>query len=180
MPNLKETKRRATPRRPNHLAVALWIEAGPEAILLGSDLEETNDSKTGWSVIVESSERPEGSAGVFKVPHHGSATGHNDAIWDKMIAKGAYAILTPFVHAGTNLPTETDIGRIKSRTPLTYITSRFEARAPVRRDPVVERTVRETVGRIRTAEPKTGHIRLRKKYGAPAWSIELLRNASKL
>lgn len=180
-PAARETKRRAVSRSPNHVAVAIWIAAGNDSLLLGSDLEETKDPLTGWSVIVASKERPVGAASVIKVAHHGSPTGHSDDVWDSMVAKGAYAILTPFVRGSVSLPGDEDVKRIVDSSENAYSTSRSEVRASPRRDPAVERMIRETVGRIRTAEPKSGHVRLRKKFGnSDPWSVELFGNAGRL
>ena len=96
IPKVRETKRRVAIQGPNHVAVVTLINVGDLAILLGSDLEETGDEGTGWSVIVSSKERPQHKASIFKVPHHGSENGHNSDVWDRMVIDDAFAILTPF------------------------------------------------------------------------------------
>lgn len=72
IPHEKEPKRRIAAQSPNYVAVVLWIKIGDIFILLGSDLEETGEPGTGWSVIVSSKTRPSGRASLFKLPHHGS------------------------------------------------------------------------------------------------------------
>ena len=182
MPDVRQTKRRAIARRPNHVAVVIWLKVGSQlGVLLGSDLEETSNPRTGWSVIVNSDLRPQGTAGVFKVPHHGSETGHSDGVWQRMIGTKAYSILTPFARGSVQLPTERGMRCILDRTEEAYSTSRLRSRSVTRRAQEVERTIRETVGTLRTVEARFGHVRLRKKYEPESeWSVELFGNACKL
>jgi beta-lactamase superfamily II metal-dependent hydrolase len=181
MPELRHTMRRAVAKSPNHLATALWITAGEEAVLLGSDLEETADPATGWSVIVQSDERPLGIATVFKIPHHGSENGHSDDVWDRMVAKGAFALLSPFTNGNVRLPTNNDINRIVARAGYAYLTSNPHLRPPVKRPATVARAIRTRPRRLMLAEPKVGHIRLRKRYGGDhRWYVALMGGARKL
>lgn len=181
IPQLRQTKRRAVPQRPNRVAVALSVVVGSEAVLLGSDLEETGDLQTGWSAIVGSAERPGTPASAFKLPHHGSKNGHFQQVWEKMLAAERCALLTPFVHGRLALPTRADVKRISDLADRAYATSRLTARAPVRRRSEVEKTIRETVGRIRLAEPKFGQVRLRKRLGSTEeWRVSLFGNACAL
>lgn len=55
-PQPKETKRRLLSITPNHTAIVLWVRIADFSILLGSDLEETGDKNTGWSVIIKEKE----------------------------------------------------------------------------------------------------------------------------
>jgi hypothetical protein len=81
VPQLSRTKRRMPSQRPNHLAVVTLIKIGSVSALFGADLEETRDPETGWSAIVKSTSRPQIRCRVFKIPHHGSVTGHSDDVW---------------------------------------------------------------------------------------------------
>jgi beta-lactamase superfamily II metal-dependent hydrolase len=182
MPDIRQTKRRAVAQGPNHVAVVIWLNVGNQlCVLLGSDLEETNEPRTGWSVIVDSSLSPQGTAAIFKVPHHGSDTGQSDGVWREMVGTDAYSILTPFTRGSVQLPTERGVRCILDRTKEAYSTSRLRSRSVARRNPAVERTIRETVGTLRTVEPRFGHVRLRKKYEpGSSWSVELFGNACKL
>jgi Metallo-beta-lactamase superfamily len=181
VPEIGHTVRRAVAKSPNHLAIALWVSLGEQAILLGSDLEETADTNTGWSVIVQSAERPQGAATAFKIPHHGSENGHSDDVWDQMVAKGAYALLSPFTNGNVRLPTNDDVSRIVDRAGKAYITARPQSRAPVERPAIVARAIRAHGGRLRLAEPKLGHIRLRKRHDPKhRWYVTLTGGAYKL
>lgn len=132
-------------------------------------------------MIVRSAERPIGTASVFKMPHHGSANGHSDEVWEQMVAKGAYALLTPFTRGDVCLPTEADTSRIVARAGSTYITANPRLRAPVQRPAAVARAIRASRATIRAAEPKIGHIRLRKRYGDDhRWYVALMGGAYKI
>ena len=47
MPSVNETRRRAVDVQPNDISVVTWIEVGEIALLLGADLEQTNDPNRG-------------------------------------------------------------------------------------------------------------------------------------
>ena len=176
-PEVGETRRRLTPQGPNHLSVVTWIEIGEIALLLGGDLEETGDPNTGWSVIVASKNRPQGQAQVFKLPHHGAENAHCPEVWDEMVVEQVLAILTPFNRGRVKRPTKSDATRILSLTPKAFITSDIRPRRPPRRSPMVEKTIREHVGRLRYSEPPTGCIRIRNggAEGMNNWSVEQFR-----
>lgn len=181
MPQTRQTIRRAVAKSPNHLAIALWVRAGHQAVLLGSDLQETSDVQQGWSVIVRSAERPTGTAAVFKIPHHGSENGHNDAVWDQMVAEGAYALLTPFTNGNVSLPTDEDVRRICARTAAAYITANPLRRASMVRSPEVARGIRLSCKNLKLAQPALGHIRIRKRFGPEGrWYVTLMGGAYRL
>ena len=183
LPLAKSAKRRIVAQSPNHVAMALWVRVGKHSILLGSDLEETGDTNTGWSVIVNSDIRPQENAGVFKVPHHGSETSHQPRVWEEMTTDGSFAILTPFVSGKINLPNQTDANRICDLTENAYITSSTRTKTSKFGAGIVEKTMKEAVRNIREIRGSTGQIRLRMKNptsGESKWTIELFGSACHL
>lgn len=182
IPKDTEAMRRASAEGPNHVAVVLWIKVGNTNILLGSDLEETGVG-TGWSAIVNSTARPSGKAEVFKVPHHGSNTSHNNDVWSKMIvAPNPVAILSPFVLGSARLPSKDDANRILDYTDYAFLTSNHRQTRRTRRPPTVERTIREAAKSMRPSLSPLGGIRLRSRPGLSQgpWSIECFENAEHL
>lgn len=176
IPSNLKTKTRAPSLTPNNAAVALWIQIGDVKILLGSDLEEKGEMSSGWSAIVRSEERPRGLASVFKIPHHGSSTGHHDKVWSDMMVESPIAILSPFYQAGKMLPTSKDIARIVALTPLGYITTRYPVpQSKIRRSQSVERTIRETVKKMRAVQSPMGWISLRNggKSSPDFWTVKM-------
>ncbi len=164
---------------PNHAAVVLNITVGSQTVILGSDLEETVNQATGWSVIVDSVARPTAKAQVFKVPHHGSANGHQPRVWNEMLHQDPFAVLTPFVNGSINLPTRQDVHRICQMTPNAFSTTRLTVDRQKKRHGALERTIKEVVRKIRTIPNVPGHIRLRKTLSNsdPAWQVELFDGA---
>jgi len=183
IPRKLEPKRRAPYLTPNHASVVLWIEAGPLSILLGSDLEEKGDTSTGWSVIVSSPGRPPGKARIFKVPHHGSKTGHNMDVWTEMIHEDRIAILSPYHLADKILPKDSDMRRICKLAPESYITSKgLAVKSKVLRPPGVQKMINATVKTLRQAYSALGWIRLRNGGATDPfnWNVSLSPQASKL
>ena len=180
MPQIRETKCKARAIKPNHNCVVTWISIGDISILLGGDLEETSDSQTGWSAIVESTGRPQEKAMIIKIPHHGSNNAHNDDVWESMLVDEPYAILTPFNKS--KLPKQSDVARIIDRTNNAFSTSKVTTgKSKTNRSSAVERTIRETVGSIRRIEPKIGMVRLRSSAEATGpWSVSLKNEACPL
>lgn len=169
-------KARLIAQSPNHVAVVLWIHVGDVALLLGSDLEETREAETGWSVIVGSTTRPQDRADVFKIPHHGSRNADHPPVWSEMLKVDPMAVLTPFVRGSVSLPTTTDTRRICSHTPHAYATAVPHSGRAMRREAAVDRTIRETVRSIRTVPGPQGQVRLRRHAFASSdnnWQVHL-------
>jgi hypothetical protein len=181
MPQAGMTKRHLPSLTPNDTAVVLWVRVGTVSILLGSDLEQTAEAERGWSaVLMTAAAQNLGKASVFKVPHHGSATAENPSVWTHMLEDKPVATLSPFLRGGVQLPTRDDAGRICSRTNRAYCTADFRPLPSPRRPAMVNRTIRETVVRMRPAVSEIGQIRLRAKLnpsGAGAWGIDLFGKA---
>lgn len=169
--------------KPNQHAVALWVRVGKLCCLLGADLEERNNPLGGWRLIVESKERPNGMATLFKVPHHGSLTGEYAPVWKKMLGEHPLALLTPFHSGRTRLPTSDDVVRIHGKTPNCFITATLKEGSSRSRTGTVNRTIRETVNSIRRVNDRFGHIRVRKKINdsnGQDWRTELFGSACSL
>ncbi len=179
LPGGGQLKTRALAMTPNHAAVVLWIKVGSIYILLGSDLEETDNPNTGWSIIVDSTTRPQGKAVFFKIPHHGSENADYKPVWDRMLIPNPLAGLTPFILGNVILPEKSDVARICQRTQNAYSTALPRQKRLRYRDKIVEKTIRETVKKIKEVVPSTGHIRLRSKDIEPPinWKIDLFGDA---
>jgi beta-lactamase superfamily II metal-dependent hydrolase len=104
-----KSRERISSPSPNHVAVVLWVEVGNHKFLLGADLEQTNDPGTGWIVIINESTIMSGMAEVFKVPHHGSISAHNDHIWTEALVDKPITIMSSFIKGRQRLPTQDDI-----------------------------------------------------------------------
>lgn len=144
----------------NHNAVALWVKWDDRRILLGADLEEEGQPNIGWQAVLSCNQFPDGEARVFKIPHHGSPNGHHEPIWDELLEKAPYAVVTAYNRGVTPRPSITDLERIKRRADATYFTS-LPAKTQNQYSKTVERTLKEGVRRRTSLKPNMGHIQIR-------------------
>ncbi|MHB8348634.1 MAG: MBL fold metallo-hydrolase, partial [Acidiferrobacterales bacterium] len=160
--------------RPNLAAVALHIDLGDDAILLGADLEE--HETFGWSAVVadqwSGKRRP---ATAYKVAHHGSVTGDCPDVWKNLLKPDPVACLTPFTHGNVRLPTDTDKGRVKHNAGHAYISSGASRRPDI--DSRVLKRLGDICKNLAQVDAGFGAVRLRKKIGAISWGVELFESA---
>ena len=144
----------------NHNAIVLLIKINGESkILLGSDLEETVNPRTGWSAIVQSQNRPQGKSRIFKIPHHGSVNAHSHEVWEKMLESNPIGILTSKVD-GRAIPKNSDIERLKKYTSNLYCTATPQAKKH-KYDRAVEKMVKGVMKNRKPLYGEMGHIQIR-------------------
>jgi hypothetical protein len=183
LPTRNGQQRRAVALTPNRAAVVIHLTVGTRTLLLGADLEDGGGPTLGWRAVVSSTTRPAGPASVFKVAHHGSVNGHNNDVWSKMLTPTPYALVTPFFSGRKFLPSPADVVRLNVLTPHSYCTAQPGGVSPRRREPAVERTLREATSMRRALLSATvGHVRLRAdaSQAASAWSVDLFNGAVRL
>lgn len=148
---------------PNDTAIALRLDIGGRSILLGSDLEETNNPSVGWSSVLQGLATPHRPAQTFKVAHHGSYTGHHPDVWTTMLSPNPLSLLTPFKLGRHQLPTDDDRTRILALTGNAYISADPHAKSKptteIARKAAV--LVNRTASNRRLAITSVGHIRWR-------------------
>jgi beta-lactamase superfamily II metal-dependent hydrolase len=154
-------KRKITPLKENEIAVVLWLKIGRDSLILGSDLEEGRFSS--WTSIVDDYEGIIEYADLFKVPHHGSITGHNDRIWENMLHPNPCTVTSPFVLGKNRLPTKTDVDRIISFATESYITAKPTLKGNCRERPLkdVNRTIKGYMRDLREVPFAMGQVRIR-------------------
>lgn len=175
IPEVKQTKYRATSISPNHASLVNLVEIGDIGILLGGDLEDEGGVNVGWSAIISNRDPLWNRASIYKVAHHGSKNAHNAAIWTDLLIDSPFAILTPW-NKKDGLPSQDDVNRISNLTNKGYVTTvPKQSLTTVKRDPAVERTIKETIGgKLRRAEPSFGIVRLRSvSDNHHEWTVEL-------
>lgn len=171
-------KRSLVATSPNYAAIVLWISIGETNFLLGSDLEESGNPLSGWSVILSSPVFSKEKAFFFKIPHHGSKTGHHPEVWTKLLYEDNICVLTPWQKGNDVLPKKEDVDRICSLSKEAYTTAHLRS-SKIKRNHTVDKTIRETVRNIRAIETSTGHVRIRIKP-EQQWGVSLFGGASKL
>ena len=157
----------------NHASVALWLRVGAVAALLGADLEESNGAS--WTKVAESSAVPTVPAELFKVPHHGSITGHCDLVWDRLLVDQPESVVTEFTRLPVPLPTPTDIARLAARSARLFVTSSIGPRRPRFRDRVVDDMFSQSVATAQRLPIQLGHVRARRSPAEDSggWEIQL-------
>jgi hypothetical protein len=144
----------------NFNAVALYYQLNGSSVLLGSDLENTSDSKTGWAAIIQSqtfSDLGLSKGCIFKVPHHGSKTGHNDEVWNNLLIDSPISVTTTFLPS--SLPRKEDITRISNLSSQFLVTK--NSTSQIQRDKTVEKQMKEMVISRTILSKNIGHIQIR-------------------
>jgi len=163
--------------RPNLSAVALHVDIGDDALLLGADLEE--HSACGWSAVVadpwSGARRP---STAYKVAHHGSVTGDCTKVWETLLKRDPVACLTPFTRGSLRLPTDVDRGRLKANTARAYISSVASRRPQI--DHRQLKRLGDICKKLARVDAGFGAVRLRKRLGATSWNVELFGAAQAL
>lgn len=165
------------PLKPNIEAVAIHIDFGGDAVLLGSDLEE--HTNCGWTAVaadpwVQSRQM----ASAYKVAHHGSHTGDAATIWTSLLQPSPVAAVTPFNLGNQHLPTLEDTDRLRSQTSQAFLSS-GASRKPQMDSPQLKR-LGDIVSGLLPVNNGFGAIRLRRELGAGNWGIECFGDARQL
>ncbi len=168
---------KVVPLRPNSEAVALHIDLGEDAILLGSDLEE--HARFGWTAVASDPWcAQQKKSTLYKIAHHGSSSGDSALIWLNLLEQQPFAVATPFSNGCQKLPTSTDEGRIKGCTGNAYITSAASRR------PKMSRAERDRLSAVvQNATPVNngfGAVRMRRQLPSSGWTVQCFGDAQKL
>lgn len=178
LPEQGEGKKRIPGLSPNEVAVVLWIRAGDVTVLLGSDLEQHC-----WIDILQGTQRPDGRASMFKVPHHGSKSADEPDVWQLLLDPDPFALLTPWRRGNGVLPQRRDVQRILSYTKNVYSTARSDSTGQPHkvRSAAVEKTIRSAGVRLRQMVTAPNAVRLRRPFGTGArWGVEKFGTACHL
>lgn len=164
----------------NEASIALWIKGTAGVALLGADLERQATDDRGWGAILALQPAADGQAKLIKVPHHGSASGHDKRMWEELLEVEPVALLTPWSRGARQIPTSTDRARILSLAPDSVIVGHGAAK-PESYDRAVERTLKEVAESRRVAKGRMGHARARcSPSDSREWRVELVRDAQRL
>lgn len=178
IPDAGTHKKRITSPSTNSTSVVLWVVIGNLRILLGSDLEKTDDPKTGWKVIINECKAIQEKASVYKVAHHGASSSHDPDIWTKLLSENPFALLSPYMVGNNYLPSEEDLKRIATLTPSGYLTAPPSRKRTRISDRVVRDTVESVTKSIQSVNIGWGQIRLRRNIqGNEDYRVELLGDA---
>lgn len=158
----------------NEISIVIWLQIGDDIILLGGDLEEKNANTTGWKAVIQN-HTLNGKANLFKVPHHGSISSHNNNIWSNLLNPHPISILSVFNSSG--LPKETDKNRIKGLSAKTFIVG-----SSAKKVKEIKRLTKDFgIKKIKALPSNIGIVRARKKISTVGnWNIELFGSVESL
>lgn len=165
-----DVKSAATIQSPNHIAVAMYFQAGPYSVLLGSDLEEHGNPLTGWSAVLASTSKPRQLASVYKVAHHGSQTAEHSGIWTDLLTPKPLSVITPFTRS--HLPLPRDIQRIKGNSDKVFLSSRQKSTEIKRKGALGKLTSSKKLQLI-DGLPGVVQCRVRTTDPNAVWAVEL-------
>ena len=158
----------------NDASVASVISIGETLLLFGADLE-TRTAGSGWEYVHSGSWKDRGRARFFKIPHHGSITGHYQPVWDEMLVNDCYSVLTPW-NKSSKLPKDSDVKRILQATANAYSASQPLPRQSIKKLKTVESILRQKGVLMRDSWGDVGQVRSRRpiKSLESDWSVDLL------
>ena len=182
MPRPMESKTAVPSPTANHLSIALLVQFGGKAVLLGGDVLRVNDRRRGWLRIADlQDEYDHPMSDIVKVPHHGSSGADCREMWDRLLRERPLAALTPFRQGGVSLPKAGDIERICARTAEAYITSLPRNGRPPKRTSAVEKTIEGFLRNRRLQSPPLGRVTLRcPSHDGARWTAQLAGAACRL
>lgn len=161
---------------PNELAIALWIEVGEHAALLGADILDGPEG-CGWSAVLQSFS-PRRKAGVYKVAHHGSRTSNHSGLWDSLLVEQPVAILAPY-RARHVVPSGSEISDLLARTERLYAAADPRVPTPQRSVRKSAATLSQLARNVRDPWGSVGHVRARATPDGE-WAVETFGPATVL
>ncbi|QKE39969.1 MAG: hypothetical protein HO274_00445 [Ferrovum myxofaciens] len=174
-PKAREELRKAILITENLTSVVLTIEWPYVSVLLGADMENSLNPQRGWSAIVSEAQKigvmP---AGLVKIPHHGSQTGHHDGMWISLLTEAPVSVITPFGKGrfGSQPPTRSDITRIRGKSKSVFVTARHGQSKLPKMELAVQRSLRDGSISLTTKKIPMGIVRHRRTPGSE-WVCEL-------
>ncbi len=182
MPENNTPKRSAKRISENQASVVMHVGYGNICLLLGSDMENNHDIDSGWDAIINSDVFSLQKSVIYKVPHHGSVTGHNDRIWEGLLLESPLSVVTPFVNGRVQLPTKDQINSIMSKSLNLLATGLPSNVRNKKRDASVEKEIKSANIKLKPLGAGLGAIRLRSMPLTEAreechWCVELFGSA---
>lgn len=174
-----DTNKKIINNRPNDKSVAILVKINDHRILLGSDLEVAEDRRKGWHCIVDKSQAIDSKSMIFKIPHHGSATGYNKDVWNRLVDDNAIAKLSSW-NRGAKLPNLEMLETFLDHTESLFITSLpISNSKPKKRDKDLSKTINKFNSSLREVKYVKGIVRCYCGIEEKDWKIETYDSARK-
>ncbi len=175
------SNRKIVSKSPNDKSVALLVKANDHRVILGSDLEISDDNRKGWLCILDNNQCIDLKSSLFKIPHHGSKNAFHKRVWEEIIQENAIAKLTPW-NRGGKLPKTEMLRKYKEYTDNLYMTSPLSNDKPKKRDRSISKAINKFNTTLREVKFSLGIVRCRIDISTPEakWDVELIDNALKV
>jgi beta-lactamase superfamily II metal-dependent hydrolase len=170
---LMQTCKRA--RKPNEISVVTSIDDKVSGFLLGGDLEISSNVNMGWLHIVRAQVQPIKSS-VFKVPHHGSSTGHEPSVYTNLLNKSPISVVTRYASGKKKLPDDEDIERLKLHASSVFCTAKIGKVRHSQKQKELERMFSNIYKHSQTPS----QVRVRTKLRTQQFKVDLFGGATKL
>jgi hypothetical protein len=175
----EDSRRRLAAPDPNEYTVALWVEVGDIALLLGGDLLN-GPTACGWRRVHET-HAPVNRARLIKVPHHGSEKSHWDPVWNDLLESDVLAVMTPFrLGVERTVPKQRDIDRIVEASGSAFITARPQRPATPREVKATRAMLQSVATNIRERDGSVGQVQARMRMNETTWRVRLAAPAYEL
>lgn len=156
--------KRKIPLEENKISVVAYIKTCVDSILLGGDMENSPD---GWDSICNCF--LDDKCHVYKIPHHGSKTGHNLKVWQNMVDR-PISIITRF--NPKNLPTDDMVDSIARESSGVYVVGP----EPKRDKDTIKRIKKYddfgTIKSMSMMDYDYGYVKLSKSSVDEDWTVE--------
>lgn len=165
----------------NTRCMAMVLSVNNHHIVLGADLEKDKDN--GWeSVLNECSCITDIRAGMFKIPHHGSDTGHYEAFITNHVKSNATSKLTTWTKGGLFLPKKEIVQKYYNHSQNLYISTLQLGKKQLLVDKSTKKQMTESVDSITLLNTTPGIIRSRILYDSDSddWTTQCFGSAKKL
>jgi len=162
----------------NILSSAICLSIDKYRVLFGADLEYKNDPQIGWMAVCDITHVDVGRSSIYKVSHHGAASGDGPRIWTELLNTDPICVVTPWRLGGNILPTEQDVDRLRMNSSRVYLSSHPWV-GKNKYDSATNKTLRDFDKQVEPYLPPAGHIRMRTRLHSPTgivntgWTIEM-------
>lgn len=157
------SRRRLAASDPNEFAVALRVEVGQDAVLLGADLLH-GPAACGWTAVLGTPAQPQAS--LVKVPHHGAPNAHHPGMWSDLLVADPLALLAPYRAGVTRRPSPEDVARLKGSASRVYATADPALHKQSARTRRVGADLAGVAANVREIWGRPGHVQARRRPGA--------------
>ena len=119
---IKEDAKQSKPNINDRSVALLFTIFGHHAVL-GADLEVSSDSESGWQSVNDCMSMEGVTAGIFKIPHHGSSTGYYELFLRNHIKPTATGKVSTWLKGKKVLPEKAVLNNYRKYLSGLYITT---------------------------------------------------------